>query len=180
MDEEEVATEESNVSPEEQKTYELVMEKAGDLIYGTGEGEVPPEIIAALEPAREPPQDPAGGNPAVLALANTATQVVQKLDTSSREAGMTIPDEVLYHAGSEIVEMLAEVAENAGIHDYTPEEISGAFIQAVDNYRPIAEEMGRTDADTLKSQFEEVKAADEQGKLGELLPGLGEGEAPAE
>lgn len=202
--------EQPNVSPEEQKMYDTVMEKAGDIIYG--KGKVMPEILKSLEPAKDapsagPPDAPpdasspdaesapedqaeggegseqaqgAKGNPAVLALANTATQVVNKLDTSSREQGFTIPDDVLYHAGSEIVGMLAEVAETAGFHDYSEDEINGAFYQAIDNYRPIAEKMGRTDNATLQQQFGEIEQADQQGKLGEILPGMeSQPQAPA-
>jgi hypothetical protein len=214
---------ESNVSPEEQQQYETVMHKAADIIYGNGK--VMPEILKALEPAKDAPPAPQGdgdgadaesaaedqgesqpmpgdgdgtdtegggedqgegqppapgdqggqqagkGNPAVMALANTATQVVQKLDTSAKEANFQISDDVLYHAGAEIVGMLAEIAEAANIHSYSEEEIQGAFFQAVDNYRPIAERMGRTDDQTLKAQFGQIVQADEQGKLGELLPG---------
>lgn len=169
------ADEQSNVSPEEQAIYDTVMKQAGKLIYG--EGKVMPEIIESLKPGDAQPTgdeqaDAAKGNPAVLSLANTATQIVSKLDASAKEAGQPIPDEVLYHAGSEVVSMLAEVAEAAKLHDYSEEEINGAFLQAVDNYRPIAEAMGRTDQDTLKQQFGEVVAADEQGQLGSILPGL--------
>lgn len=164
----------SNVSPEEQQAYDTVMGKAAELIYG--KGQVMPQIVDALKPAKsadeKPDDEGKGGNPAVLALANTAVQVVSKLDASSKEQGFQIPDDVLYHAGSEIVAMLAEVAEAAGIHDYSEEEINGAFLQAVDNYRPIAEQMGRTDDATLKQQFGEIEQADEQGQLGQLLPGI--------
>jgi hypothetical protein len=112
------------------------------------------------------------GNPAVLALANTAVQIVSKLDASAKEAGAPIADDVLYHAGSEIVGMLAEISEAAKIHDYSEEEIQGAFYQAVDLYRPIAEADGRTDDKTLKSQFGDILNADSQGQLGQLLPGV--------
>lgn len=161
--------EQSNVSPEEQAEYDTFVQKAGEIIYG--EGEVMPEILESLAPAREPAQDPAAGNTAVQALANTAVQVVQKLDVASKEAGAQVSDDVLYHGGAEVVEMLAEVAEEGGIYTFTEEEIQGAFFQAVDSYRSIAQAMGRTDEETLKQQFGEVVAADEQGKLGELLPG---------
>jgi hypothetical protein len=108
----------------------------------------------------------------VLALANTAVQIVSKLDASAKEAGQPISDDVLYHAGSEIVGMLAEVAEAANIHNYSDDEIQGAFYQALDQYRPIAEEMGRTDDATLKSQFGQILDADAQGQLGQVLPGI--------
>jgi hypothetical protein len=169
--------------------------KAADIIYG--KGKVMKPILDSLSAAKgAPPADASGaapadqepgeapdseqgpgegaqdkGNPAVLALANTAVQIVSKLDASAKEAGQPIPDDVLYHAGSEIVGMLAEVAEAANIHDYSDDEIQGAFYQAVDQYRPIAEEMGRTDDATLKSQFGQILDADAQGQLGQVLPG---------
>jgi hypothetical protein len=177
--------EQPNVSPEEQQIYDQVVGKAADIIYG--KGKVMPEIVEALKPAKGTPTgegeedqaQPEGqgkvGNPAVLALANTAVQIVQKLDVAAKDAGQPIPDDVLYHAGSEVVEMLAEVAEAAGFHDYSEEEINGAFLQAVDLYRPIAEEMGRTSSDQLKQQFGEIEQADQQGQLGQLLPGIDQG-----
>ena len=170
----------ANVSPEEQEQYNEVVKQAAGIIYG--KGKVMPQILEALKPAKdaaqpEGAQDEQGeqstaGNPAVQALAATATQVVQKLDTAAHEQGYQITDDVLYHAGVEILEMLAEVAETAGFHSYSEDELQGALYQAIDNYRPIAERMGRTDDATLKQQFGEIVAADEQGKLGEVLPGL--------
>lgn len=160
----------SNVSPEEQQQYDTFVQKAAELIYG--DGKVRPEILQSLAPAREPAKDPKGGNPAVLALANTAVQIVSKLDSSSKQAGFQVSDDVLYHGGSEVVEMLAEIAQHAGFHDYTEHEIQGAFFQAVDDYRPIAEEMGRTDQQTLKGQFQQVVDADQKGELNQLLPGI--------
>lgn len=166
--------EESNVSPEEQAQYETFVTKAADIIYG--EGKVMPEILEALSPGKDAPapgEQREGGNPAVIALANTAVQVIQKLDVASHEANAPVSDDVLYHGGVEVIEMLAEVAEAAGIHAYTEEELNGALFQAVDDYRPIAIAMGRTNDETLKGQFSEALDADAQGRLGDLLPGMG-------
>lgn len=178
---------ESNVSPEEQEQYNLFMAKVADILYGPGGGtaKVMPEILESLSAAKgsggeatvegvAPGEELEGekGNPAVLALANTAVQVVQKVDTAGFEAGSPVSDEVLYHAAVETIELLAEVAETAGIHEYSEEELNGALYQAVDLYRPIAEELGRTDQETLKGQFAEVNQADQEGRLGELLPGI--------
>jgi hypothetical protein len=172
-----VGSQDDNVSPDEQKIYDTVLHRAADLIYG--DGHVNPEILKSLSAAKNPSPtngedsgDPAVNHAAVIALADTATAVVQKLDVSSQQQGFHIPDDILYHAGVEVVEMLAEVATVAKIHDYSDEETTGAFYQAIDNYRPIAERMGRTDPEKLKGQFEEILHADQQGHLGELLPGL--------
>ncbi len=184
---------EGNVSPEEQDQYNMFMEKVGDILYGAGEGagKIMPEILQSLsgakgggqptddEGAETSPDDEGAegeggdkGNPAVMALANTAVQVVQKIDTAGFEAGNPVSDEVVYHAAVETIELLAEISEKAGIHDFSEEELTGALYQAVDLYRPIAEELGRTNEDTLKQQFGEISEADKQGKLGELLPGF--------
>jgi hypothetical protein len=150
-------------------------------------GEMPPQAPPAADapaPGEAPPADgqegaPQAGNPAVIALANTAVQITQKVDSDDKAAKKMVEDEVLYHAAREIVEQLADIAEAAGIHDYSEEEMNGAFFQAVDLYRPIAVELGRTTDDKLKEQFGEVEQADQNGKLGELLPGLGEPQAQA-
>lgn len=165
----------ANVTPEEQQQYDTFVKKAADIIYG--DGKVRPEILTSLQAAKDaPPPGEQGknGNPAVLALANTAVQVVQKLDVSAKQANYQITDDVLIHGGTEVIEMLAEVAEAAGLHSYTPDELNGALFQAIDSYRPIAIGEGRTSDATLKGQFNEVLDADSQGKLGDLLPGAGD------
>jgi hypothetical protein len=170
---------EANVAPEEQAEYDGFVHAAMDLIYSGKSAKVMPEILEALKPASEPAGDQ--GNPAVLALANTAVQVIQRVDTAGFEAKKPVSDDVLYHAAQEIIEQLGEVAEAAGIHEYGEDELSGALFQAVDLYRPIAIELGRTTEDKLKSQFGEIEQADKAGKLGEMfgLPG-GAAQPPVE
>jgi hypothetical protein len=144
-----------------------------------GEGETPAEDAQEQQPADgAQPNDQGegqGGNPAVMALAQTTVTIVGQLDDSAREAGKPISDDVLYHGGLDVLQELAEVADAAKIHDYTQEEMTGAFAQAVDMYRQKAIADGRTTDDTLKQQFGEINQADQQGKLGEILPGLGNG-----
>lgn len=166
-----------NVSPEEQAMYDKVMEKAAELIYG-GDSTVEPAVLQALN-VPPTPETPDSGKPEIMALANAAFQIVKKLDDSSREQGQPIPDDVLYHAGTEIIEELGEVARTANMHDYSPEELTGAFYQLVDLYRPQAIESGRTTEDQLKGQFGEIQQANDQGRLEEAVPGVGAAEAAA-
>ena len=114
-----------------------------------------------------------------MALAQAAVTIVSKLDDSSREAGMTLTDDVLGQTGLTVIELLAEVADAAGIYDYSEEDMTGAYAQAIDMYREKAIADGRTDEDTLKAQFEEINQADAAGQLDTMLPGLG-GQAPVE
>jgi hypothetical protein len=87
------------------------------------------------------------------------------------------------HGGQAVIEELAEIADAAKIYDYTPEEMTGALQQAIDIYRPKAIQDGRTNEETLKGQFAEINEADAAGKLGDVLPGLGQqtvGEPPVQ
>lgn len=161
----------SNVSPEEQEQYSQFEQNYLKLIYAEG-GEVQPGILDAL---KAPPGAPEGEGeappPHILALANTAVEITKTLDDSAREAGKPLSDAVLLEGGKSIVEELAEVAEAAGIHDYSEEEMTGAFATAMDMYRDKAIADGRTDEETLKGQFNELLTADQEGRLGEVLPG---------
>ncbi len=166
---------EPNVSPEEQAEYEQFMNNGLSLIYVDGEdgAQVQPAILEALRVGGQ--ADPNGPNPAIMALANTAVEIVSKLDDSSREAGTPTSDDVLMHGGLAIVEELAEVSEAANIYDYSEEEMTGAYQQAVDMYRDKAIADGRTSKETLEGQFAEINDAEAAGKLGDVLPGLGGG-----
>lgn len=176
---------ESNVSPEEQAEYEQFVDKAQELVYIEGEegGEVRPEVIEALQAAQT--QEPVEGvNPAIMALAQTAVSIVQKIDDAAREAGSPVSDDVLLHGTVAVIEDLAEVAETAGFHEYAEDDLNGALMQAIDIYRPKLIADGRTSEETLKAQFSEINEAESAGKLGDLLPGLGQpqtvGEPPVQ
>jgi hypothetical protein len=165
-----------NVSPEEQAVYEQFVKNAAGFLYKEN-GKVEPTVLQALEVPESDPESP--GNPRIMALANAAFQIVKKLDVSAIEQDMPLPDEILYHGGMEVIEELGEIAAAAGIYDYSEEDLSGAFFQAIDLFRDHAIASGRTNAEVLKGQFEEIAEADKAGKLGEVLPGLGgEGAAP--
>lgn len=122
-----------------------------------------------------PPSDPADAakRPAIMALSQATVSIVGQLDDSARQAGKPISDDVLMHGGKDVLEELATVAETAKIYSYTQEDLTGAYAQAVDMYRPKAIQDGRTSQETLKGQFQEVNDAEAAGKLGDVLPGLG-------
>ena len=169
---------------EEQAQYNAFVEAASDLIHGGDKEEVLPEILESLrgggqsEPEPEPYNEeddiegdgpPPPSNGPILALANTAVQICQKLDVDAAEAGTPWADEVLFQGATEVIEMLGEIAEVAGIHDYSEDDLAGAFYQAVDLYRPIAIEMGRTSEEDLKGQFAEIEEAGKDGRLDQVM-----------
>lgn len=165
-----VDDDESNVTPEEQAEYDQFMENALTLMYD--EKGTKPELLEALKAAGGEQQE-GGPNPAILALAQSAVTIVGQLDDSAREAGKPVTDDVLYHGSFAVVQELAELAEAAKIKEYSEEDITGAFMQAIDMYRPKLIESGRTTEEALKEGFAQVNEADQQGQLNQLLPGIG-------
>jgi hypothetical protein len=163
---------ESNVSPEEQAQYEQFVNNSYQLLYQEGQegGEVRPEVLESLQVGEQQGEGP---NPAIMALAQTAVNVVTQLDDSARQAGSPITDDVLYHGATAVIEELAEIAQASQLYDFSEEEMGGALMQAIDLYRPKLIADGRTSEETLKSQFDEVNQAEAAGKLGDVLPGLG-------
>lgn len=163
-----------NASPEEQAAYDAAVKNGYALIYGE-DGSVRPEILKALQAGSDPSKDKEGDEKfgEKMALAQTAVSIVGQLDDSSTKAGATISDEVLAHVGQAIVEDLAQVMEGAKIADLSEEDITGAFYLALDMYRDKAIANGRTDEQTLKGQFGEIEQASQQGRLGDVVPGLG-------
>lgn len=166
-----VDDDEPNVTPEEQAEYEQFVNNSYQLLYQKGNegGEVRPEVLQSLQPG-EQQQD--GPNPAIMALAQTAVNVVGQLDDSARQSGKPVTDDVLLHGATAVIEELAEIAQAAQLYDYSEDEMQGALMQAIDLYRPKLIADGRTSEETLKSQFDEINQAESAGRLGDVLPGL--------
>ncbi len=153
--------EQPNVSPAEQQVYEQFVNNAFSAIY---DEKSLPSIIESLK---------GDGNP-VEGLANTAVGVVVRVQDSAEQAGQALPPEVVFQAGAEILEDLADLAEKAGVHDFTPEELEGATFQAMDLYRELK---GGADGAALqgaKEDFNKIVAIDQAGRLDEAVPGLSE------
>ncbi|WP_375188396.1 hypothetical protein [Sphingobium yanoikuyae] len=153
----------NGVSPEEQAQYSQFEQNYMRLIYTDG-GEVNPEVLKALQSGSGAQVDTQGEGtpPHIMALASTAVTIVTKLDDSAREANKPLSDDVLTQGGVAVIEELAEVAEAAGIHDYSEDELSGATAVAFDMYRDKAISDGRTDENTLKSQFDQVLSGEDR------------------
>lgn len=160
----EAGEEQANVSPEEQAIYEQVVRNGLELIYPQGED-------AGISPQVKQGLSADSGNP-IVNLATTAVVLITGLRDSAKKAGSPIPDEILYHAGTAIIEELAEVAEATKIHDYSEDDIEQAFYTALDMYRASATQTGDADPEQMKQGFEAIKQADSDGTLGQLLPGI--------
>lgn len=168
---------EGNVTPEEQAEYEQIMGNALKVIYPEGGDDPSPNVLQALKGSENP----------VVNLANAAVIIVRGLRDSAEKGGevkrwneiaaqgdLADFDGILFHVGSDVTNELAELSEAAKIHDYSEEEAENAFYIALDMYREQAKEAGQIDEEGLKQGWAEVSKANEEGRLGELLPGVEE------
>lgn len=165
-------------TPEEQKMYKAVVLAGLDIVVPEGGEEVAPAILASLKgefppevaqmfAQAQPPIDP---NP-LDAAAVTATVIAMLAEQKIEANGQQIPNDILYHAGVEIIEYICNVSDAAGIHDFSEEDMEKVTYRAMDLYRTAAP---RADQEALAGEFEQVLAADKAGQLGTLLPGVGQ------
>lgn len=192
---EELADEESNVSPEEQEQYDDFVAASLALIYDQQEGDVegasaqvrpgimelldddlsdlnailkiePSELAAAAE---QQGVDPARFQ-ALTAIGATAVVIILQL---MELAGDERPaDAVVVHGGAAVVEELAEIWIRKNQAELTEDEVHKAFTIAADLYREAALDAGLVDENALKAEFEMVATADREGRLGEISPEL--------
>jgi hypothetical protein len=170
----------ANVTPEEQQQYDRFVLDGMILIYEGGKvrqsildllDEDPSDLVAILGDVEELKQF----SP-VAALAATTVVLVLEL---VRRAGDRRPDDsVILHGGKEMLEELAHLAGEAGIHDYSQNELNRAFLIGMDLWRESASTAGLIDIEQLKAEFAEIKTADAQGRLGELFGSKDEASPP--
>ena len=179
------SADQGNVTPEEQAEYDAFIRNAHEVIYDQN-NEVSPVFIQHLKGEMDEQtaqmfagvEPPLSGNP-VDNLAVASVLLTMFLDSSAAQAGKDIPNDILYHAGVELVEEMAEVADAAGIHDYSEKELEGGFYRALDLFRTASP---RVDKDALGEEFAEIANADKNGTLEQMLPGImqGQQEEPAQ
>lgn len=157
----------ANVSPEEQALYEEVVARGLELIF---EG----EDDATAKP-REAIVDALDDDNPREALGDLAGTLVFRIVSEAINAGQEISNDVRLQAGSEIFEVLAEVASKAGIFDFVGDdaEFQAAWLLAVDKFRQLMTEAGLLDPNSEEGDLQELKTADEDGRLGEIMAQLG-------
>lgn len=153
---------EPNVSEEEQAQYDAFVKNAAEIMY-TEEGGPEPEVLGRLST----------GNKPIDTMAQTLVWLVMLVEQDAKRQGQEIDDGVIFHAAAEILEMLIELSEAAGLHEWKQAEIQGAWYQALDMYREAnSDEGGRIDKEEAASAFEALDAADKEGRADEVMPGF--------
>jgi hypothetical protein len=164
---EDEAEEQPNVSPEEQQEYDTFVQNAMEIMY-TSEGKVQDEVMSRLST----------GNKPIDTLAQTTVWLVMLIEQDAKRNGMQISNDVLIHAGREVMEQLIEIAEALGLHEFKEAEIQGAWYQALDMYREAnTGEGGRIDETEASTAFQLLDEAAKEGRADDVIPGF---EAEAE
>lgn len=151
----------ANVSPEEQKLYEMTVRNALTLVY---DEKAMPSILQSLQ---------GGGNP-VAGLADTAAMVMARVEESAAEAGQQLSGDILLHAGTEVLEDLANLAREAGVYEFSEEDTESALYQAMDRYRQMKADKGELDGGVFQQDMAQLEQMNQSGELDREFPGLAE------
>lgn len=151
--------EQPNVTPEEQAAYDRFVDNGMQVIYSP---QTFPKILDRMKQAPEP----------VEGLAAVGVMVVTRLKQSAEKAGQQISPDVMYQGGVELLEDLAELAEKAGIHSFTEDEIEGALYRALDMFREANADS--IDKGAVEQDWAALVQADQSGELDQAMPGLKE------
>ena len=149
---------ENGVTQEDQALYTAFVENGLRLIYSP---ETMPDVLNTLQGDSDP----------VDGLANAAVMVVRMLEESAQQNGQQIDGDIVLQGGTELLEDMANLSEQAGIHEFTDEEVEGAFYRAMDLYRFFKQQEGGVDQSEAQREWAQVQAASEQGQLESMLPG---------
>lgn len=148
---------ESNVTPEEQAQYDDFMNKAFQVAY---DAKFFPQLLDRIAKATSPQEG----------LAAVTVAVVKRIADTAEQDRQPYSGDVLFAAGTELLEDLADTAQKAGIHDYSEQELEGALYRAMDLYR---EQSGDLSQDpNIQADFGQLVEADRAGRLDEIAPGL--------
>lgn len=174
------ASDQPNVSPEDQALYDKFITNAGEMMYvGEGNDELNPTIIANLRGEFSPEamsmlqkaDPPINPQSPVDQLAATVIVMLLSLEDSAVQAGTDPSDDVILAVGADLLEQIAHVAETAGIATYSEDNINGAATRAMVIYGSTSPYV---DQEQLTEEFKQVQAADKAGTLGQLVPGMDE------
>lgn len=148
--------ESEQASPEEQAAYTEFVSQAMTLIW---DKKVYPQLLKMMA------EDPVEG------LAQATAQMVARVATSGEKAGREFSGDVVFHAGKEILEEIADLARVGKVKDFgeDPDALEGAWFRAVDAFRVLMESAGRVDQEAAKQDLAKLQAADESGALKENL-----------
>jgi hypothetical protein len=155
-------------TPEQQESYNAFVANAMNLMY---DKKTMPKLLEMLQ----------GGGDPIEGLARASVMITARVGTSAEEAGQKLSGDVVFNAGAEIVNQLADVATEAGIHDFQNDRdaLEGAYFRALDQFRTLMEGAGRLNKDAAQKDLAMLQGMSESGELEQMLRGFAENDPRA-
>lgn len=153
------AEEAPNVTEDEQRSYNEFVTNGMEMLY---DQKALPDILQSIA---------GDGNP-VEGLANALVMMVMRLEDSAAQQGAELNPDVMLHGSTELLEQMADVAEQAGIHKFEQQQIEEALYTALDLYRNMRQQQGQLPTEQLQSDMDEIVRADQAGDIDKLFPGI--------
>jgi hypothetical protein len=183
-------------SPEEQAAHDHFVAKAWQLIYSDnvfpqvlqmleGGATAPTGGAAAAAPAPGPPPAEEGAGEAtggaegaegdpVQGLATATDMVVARVANAAEQGGEQLQPDVVYHAGADILEELAEISRRAKIKDYSndADSLERAWFSALDMFRERLQQAGEVDQGDAQGGLDRLVQMDQNGTLDKIMRDL--------
>lgn len=111
--------------------------------------------------------------PVRQSVAKIASMLALRAFVAAKEQDFELPAAAVLHGGAEIVELVAEVAEAAGLPPMTPDEIEAAWYLAADLFRSGIEGRGLLNTEAVAEDMEHFRKMDEAGELHKVARDIG-------
>lgn len=143
-------------TPEQQQVYNQFLALAMTLLY---DDKFMDTAIKMLKSASK----------TVQGIANVASTVVVRVYKQGLDQGKDIPDAVLVHAGVEIVGLVIELAQAAGMPPLQKGEEEMVYLQAADMARDMLEKGGMKDGEALAASGKDFDDLINSGKMASIM-----------
>lgn len=156
MDDGEVMEE---ASPEEQQQYDTFVGMALLAVY---DDQMMPETVKLIQEAPSPMQG----------VATVASSIAVRVYTAAQEDGVALTGDVLLHGGAEIVEAVIEVAETAGVAEFTEPMMQEAYLLAADKFRAEMETLGVYGEEDKAQDIATLQEMQQSGQMERIMSKL--------
>lgn len=150
-------------TPEQQDQYDRFVAVAMNLMY---EPEMIPKLLELLS----------GGDDPVEGLARATVMITARVATKAEEGGEQLSGDVLFNAGAEIFNQLADVSDAAGIGNFAEDRdmLEAAYFRALDEFRMLMQDAGRGSQEAAQRDLQQLEAMSQSGDLESTLRKLAE------
>ena len=146
-----------NATKEEQDQYNIFVDNGLKLLYSKKSFDA---ILKRLK------LDPVEG------VASVVAATVARLDESFTQNGGRLDDAVILHGTKELVEVVVDTVESAGIHEYTKEDLTTVMLETMDMLRGIKQANGSLDVEEHTREMATLAEMDRSGALEKEAPEL--------